>query len=206
MYLVLRPPWGGGGDDDVVVDAGVASAERADGGVKKKGGKKGGKGGKRRGNGGNGGVPEHAMTIDEAFAGGDDEPVEAGPPLIQVPSSELANVTRGQAAVGPSKVDMSSNTESRSLNGDEINSVIRSQAGGIRDCVVKIATNTSLKAITVEVKLAVDGSGKVTSYAVTGPKYMQDHGLYDCVGRAAARIKFAAVGGSTLVDFPVQLN
>ncbi|MCX5744217.1 MAG: hypothetical protein NT062_17135, partial [Proteobacteria bacterium] len=106
----------------------------------------------------------------------------------------------------PGKIDMSSGAEARSLSSEEINFVVSTQTGAVRDCVVRGATNTSIHGVTITITMAVDGTGRVTSHLLEAPAYMLEHGLYDCTTRAVARMKFPATGAGTLVDFPVTLN
>lgn len=222
MYLVLRPPWAGGGSAPPV-DGGVAVAPKPDGGKPVRG--KHPRGGGMRGqqaapgtpNGGdiqpitdNGPSDEpdpfaaDGRGVPTGGAAGGDGPPAA--PVIHVGGGDLAMEVRGDAiALPPRTVDASSGRESRSLEQGEIEAGTSGQGGAIKQCVERAAANTDLRG-TVTVQVLVDGSGRVTKVRVQAAKYLMDHGGYDCARRAASAMRFAAVGGFTIVTLPVTLN
>jgi hypothetical protein len=104
----------------------------------------------------------------------------------------------------PRKLDMTSDSEARPLDDSEINSAF-GQAAGVRDCVAQAATGTDLRAA-IEVKLIVDGTGRVTRSRLHAPRYLFEHGLLACAQRALGRMKFPATGAPTLVSIPVNLG
>lgn len=199
MYLALRPPWGGGGATPAPIDAGVIAEAPADAGppAKKK---------KRRPRAPGTVAPGELPTIDGTFGPDDGEETEPAPSLATLTAADRALEWRGDdVTVPPAKIDMAGGTEARSLDDAEINRTIGSQAGGVRDCVVKGATNTDLRA-TITVKLLVDGTGRVTRSRIQAPHYLFEKGLQACVQRAVARIRFPATGGATQVSLPITLG
>lgn len=200
MYLALRPPWGGGATTEpAVIDAGVVSTAPVDAGPK---GKK-----KKKRPRGTVAAPGELPTIDGTF-GEDDGPeeTEAAPVLAQLTAADRALEWRGEdVTLPPAKIDMAGGKESRPLEDGEINATIGGQAGGVRDCVVKGATNTDLRA-TITVKMVVGGDGRVTKSRVQAPHYLFEKGLLPCVQRAVGRMKFPSTGAPTQVSLPITLG
>ncbi len=192
MYLALRPPWGGGATAQVPIDAGVVSQAPGDGGTAKPKKKK------RR--------PAGTVAVPGQAGGSDEEYYEETEPLPVLTAADRAMEWRGDDVTPPTtKIDMGGGVDARPLDSSEINGTISSQAGPVKDCVVKSVTNTDLRG-EFRVKMLVDGTGRVTKSRVYGPRYAFQAGLLTCVQRAAGRMKFAAVGGNTSVDLPVNVN
>jgi len=205
MYLVLRPPWVGGAA--APPDAGVVATAKPDAGTKPHGKHPhgGGTGRAPRGNG-NGDDP-HLPTIDDTFGPDDNGQAAPQPPLVPLTAADRALEWRGDAVVlPPQKFDLGAGAaETRGLDQSEIEQATSSQGGGVRDCVVRGVTNTDLQG-TITVQMLVDGSGRVTKTRLQAPRYLLDHGLYDCTQRATSRMHFPAVGGATIVTLPVTLS
>ncbi len=179
------------------MDAGVVAVAPADAGVKPK--KK--HGGHRRPN------PAATTSGDEqgwgSDQGGDDEPA---PQLVQLTAADRVMEWRGDDTTKPpQKIDMAGGAEARSLEDGEITSTITSQSAAAQQCVMTAATNTNL-AGQISVKLIVDGSGHVTKSKVQAFHYMFEHGLLACMQGAVRKMKFPAVGGSTLVTMPINFS
>jgi hypothetical protein len=195
MYLALRPPWAGQGTEPAGGSAVVAEAP-GDAGVSKK--KK--KGARRPGG------PRQPGGDDEDWlnSGGGDE--TEPPKLVQLSSADRALEWRGDDT-SPKKqsLDMSNNSESRSLDNGEIQSAISSQSGGVQSCVMQAATNTDLSG-TITVKMVVEGNGKVSRSRVQAPRYMFAQGLLACVKGKLAGWSFPATGAPTLVTLPVNFH
>lgn len=140
-------------------------------------------------------------------AGNDDtEEVDLGPTQVTLTAADRALEKRGDdVSLPPRNVDMSSPSANRSLEDAEISGVLNTQAGGIKDCVVKGATGTDLKA-TITIKMVVDGRGRPGKTRIEAPHYLFEHGLQGCLQRAVARIQFPATGEPTLVTFPLTLG
>lgn len=191
MYLVLRPPWAS--DATVPADAGVIAEAPSDAGVKRKKGKK------RRG----GSRPPGGDDEDWLSSGGE----ETEPPrLIQLSAADRALEWRGDDTSPPKRsVDMSSDSESRSLSDSEIQATIASESAGVQNCVVRAAANTDLHG-TITVKMVVEGSGKVSRSRVQAPRYMFKQGLLACVQGQLRSWRFPATGAPTLVTLPVTLT
>jgi hypothetical protein len=186
MYLVLRPPWEQRGTT-IPSDRPPVVMVGSDAGVTKPGKKR------RR--------PRPASAQPAQPDGELDEPEL--PPLT---AGDRAMEWRGDdVALPPRNIDMAGGGEARSLDDGEINQVINSQAGGVKDCVVQGATNTDLKA-TITVTMVVDGRGRVLRSRVHAPRYLLEHGLLGCTQRALGRMHFPATGGATLVTLPVNLE
>jgi len=187
MYLVLRPPWehrvttvASEGPPVVIVpgDAGVPKPKKPR---------------KRPRPAGSPTAPAGEGDVEEA----------APPPLTAV---DRALEWRGDDVALPARtIDMAGGGEARGLDDGEINQVINSQAGGVKDCVVQAALDTDLRA-TITVKMLVDGRGRVTRSRIQAPHYLFDHGLLGCTQRALGRVHFPAVGGATIVTLPVNLG
>ena len=190
MYLVLRPPWGqhvtpAPADRPPVVmignDAGVGKPAK-----------------KKR--------TRPRPTGTPALQTSDGELDEAEAPALVLTASDRALEWRGDEVALPARtIDMAGGGEARGLDDGEINGVIGSQAGAVKDCVVQGATGTDLRA-TITVKLLVDGRGKVTRSRIQAPRYLLEHGLLGCTQRAVGRLHFPATGGATIVTLPVNLG
>ncbi len=190
MYLVLRPPWGDAAVEELV-DAGLVSMAPADAGVAKPKKKK-----KRRPPG----------TVATPGAPDEEEYYEETEPLPVLTEADRRLEWKGDDVTLPAtKLDMSGGAEARKLDDNEINTTISGQANGVRECVIRGATNTDLRA-TITVKLVVDGSGKVSKSKLQAPHYLFENGLLNCVQRALGRMKFPATGAPTLVTLPVNLG
>jgi hypothetical protein len=202
MYLALRPPWGHGGTTPSS-DGGVVAVATADAGV----GKPKKKTRHHRPSGPSGGGGGGATTSgDEQGWGSGDYVEETEPQLVQLTAADRAMEWRGDDTTRPpQKIDMANGAEARSLDDGEIRSTIDSQSSATQQCVVQAATNTNL-AGTINVKLVVDGNGRVIKSKVQGFHYMFEHGLLACVHGAVGRMKFPATGSSTLVTMPINFN
>jgi hypothetical protein len=201
MYLALRPPWAHP-TLTPTQDAGVIVEAPSDAGVAP--GKKKKKGHHPRPPGTQGALP----TIDSTFGpdDSDDGPEETEVTVAKLTGADRALEWKGEDTTpGPQKLDMSSGSSNRALDDGEINSVVGSQANGVRDCIVQGATGTDLRG-TITVQMLVGGNGKVSKTRVQAPHYMFEKGLLNCVQRATGRMKFPAVGGQTQVTLPVTLG
>ncbi|HEY0195620.1 MAG TPA: hypothetical protein VGC42_31115 [Kofleriaceae bacterium] len=137
---------------------------------------------------------------------GDPEEVDLGPTQVNLTSADRVLEWRGDdVSLPPQTLDMAGGAANRSLDDAEIAGVINNQAGGIKDCIVKAATGTDLKA-TITIKLIVDGRGRPGKSRVQAPRYLQDHGLPACTQRVLGRLQFPASGAPTLVTFPLTLG
>ena len=198
MYLALRRPWGGHAivpsDGPAVV---IVSPDAAVGKPKKK---------KRHGSGVTGTQPGQDSPRGPDGPGADNEIEETEPPPAVLTAADRSLEWRGdETAIAPQKIDMTSGSEARPLDDNEINATINNQAGGVRDCVIQGATGTDLHA-TITVKLVVDGKGRVIKSKLQAPHYLFDKGLLGCTQRALGKMHFPATGASTLVTLPVTLG
>ena len=192
MYLVLRPPWGGA-PSTAPIDAGPVASAPSDAGTPSKPKKK-----RRR--------PAGTVAAPGTPAApGEEEYYEETEAIVLTDADRRLEWRGDDATLPPRSVDMGGGAEARPLDDGEINSVISSQSGGLRDCVVQGATGTDLRA-TISIKLVVDGNGKVTKTRVQAPRYLFEKGLQGCVQRAAGRMKFPSTGAPTLVTLPVNLG
>jgi hypothetical protein len=178
MYLALERPWR---------SADVAAAVTPDAGVdpavatkaKKK---------RRPRHGGGGAAPvdsEEAATLTDA---------------------DMRMLWKGdQVERPPASVDMSAGGDARSLDGGEIQDAIDSGGGALRDCVARGVGVASWSG-DVTVKLLVDGGGRVVKTRVHAPAFTFDHGLLSCMRQGAARLRFPAVGGWTVVTVPFPVT
>jgi hypothetical protein len=199
MYLVLRPPWAG--HSTAPSDAGVVAIGPSDAGSAKP--KKHGHGGghHRSGAGGN-----TVSGDDPSWTGGDDTTEETEPQLVKLSGADRALEWRGEDTTKPpQKIDMAGGGEARSLDDGEIQNVISSQSGPTQTCVMQAATNTDLSG-TINVRMIVDGNGRVTKSKVQAPHYMFEHGVLGCIQGALRQLKFPAVGGYTLVTMPINFH
>jgi len=188
MYLTLRPPWGGGAITPP--DAGPVASAPSDAGVP-------GKPKPKRRQGSRTGAGSTSST------GGAVDDVEPAP--VPLTDADRRLEWRGDdVTLPPRKLDMTSDSEARPLDDSEINTAF-GQAAGVRDCVAQAATGTDLRAA-IEVKLIVDGTGRVTRSRLHAPRYLFEHGLLACAQRALGRMKFPATGAPTLVSIPVNLG
>ena len=194
MYLALRPPWGSGATAPAPIDAGPVASIPGDAGTAPKVKKK-----RRR-------PPGTVAPPGGTGSGSDDEYEETEAPALVLTAADRQFEWRGDDVTPPpTKIDMGGGAEARGLNDSEINGTLGSQAGPVKDCVIQSVTGTDLRG-EFHVKLLVDGNGHVSKSKIQAPRYTFQHGLLSCVQRAAGRMKFAAVGGSTSVDVPVSVN
>jgi hypothetical protein len=150
--------------------------------------------------------PGAGQATAQAGDGQGDLPIEDPPPPPLTAVDRALEWRGDDVALPPRNIDMTgAGAEARSLDDAEINQVINSQTGGVRDCVVQCATNTDLSA-TITVKLLVDGRGRVTRSRIQAPHYLFEHGLLGCTQRALGRMHFPATGGATIVTLPVNLG
>jgi hypothetical protein len=105
----------------------------------------------------------------------------------------------------PASVDMSADGDARSLDGGEIQAAIDDGGGALTDCVGR-AVGDSAWSGDVTLKLLVDGGGKVAKSRVHAPAFTFDRGLLACMRQGAARLRFAAVGGWTVVTVPFPVT
>jgi hypothetical protein len=200
MYLALRRPWSSQGTPPG--DAGVVAMAPSDAGVAKP---KKRPHGHHRGGGG-GGAAGQPQSGDDSGWGGPDTVEETEAPLVQLTAGDRALEWRGDDTSPPKQtIDMNSGAESRSLDNGEIQSTFASQSQPVQTCVMQAATNTDLKG-TINIKMVVDGSGRVTRSKLEAPHYMLEHGLLACVHGALGRVHFPATGAATLVTLPVNFN
>ncbi len=192
MYLALRPPWGGGATTTTPIDAGPVASVPGDAGT-------GAKPKKRRKR------PPGTVTPPGQTAGSDEEYEETDPLPVLTASDRQFEWRGDDVTPPPTKIDMGGGAEARPLDSGEINGTLGSQAGPVKDCVIASVTNTDLRG-EFHIKLLVDGTGHVSKSRVQAPHYTFQKGLLTCVQRAAGRMKFPAVGGSTSVDVPVTVN
>lgn len=136
--------------------------------------------------------------------GQSEDPSEPAPPPPLTAADRALEWRGDDVALPPRTVDMAGG-DARPLDNGEIQQVIGSQAGGVKDCVVQGATGTDLTT-TITVKLLVDGHGRVTKSRIQAPHYLLEHGLYGCTQRAAGRMHFPATGEATIVTLPVNLG
>jgi hypothetical protein len=105
----------------------------------------------------------------------------------------------------PATVDMSSDADARSLEGSEIQAGIDAGGGALTDCIGK-AVGDSAWSGDITLELLVDGDGKVAKSRVRAPAFTFDRGLAACMRQGAARLRFAAVGGWTVVTVPFPVT
>ena len=136
---------------------------------------------------------------EQGWGSGDYVEETEPPPLVQLSAADRVLEWRGDDTTkSPQKIDMGNGAEARSLEDGEIRSTIDAQSGPAQSCVVTAATNTNL-AGTINVKMIVDGNGRVIKSKVQAFHYMFEHGLLACVQRAVGRMKFPSTGAQTLV-------
>jgi hypothetical protein len=197
MYLALRPPWAS--HTTAPGDAGVVVAQAGSGSGSARPKKRGH--GHRRGGGGN-----VVSGEDSSWTNSEDTTEETEPQLVKLSSADRALEWRGDDTTKPPQaIDMSGNTESRSLDDGEIQSVVGAQSGPTQSCVMQAATNTDLRG-TITVRMIVDGKGTVTKVKVQAPHYMFEHGVLGCIQGAVKRMHFPAVGQYTLVTMPINFS
>jgi hypothetical protein len=159
---------------------------------------------KRRPGGGGGGHQPGGDDEDWLNSGGGEE--TEPPRLVQLSAADRGLEWRGDDT-SPRKqsIDMSSSSDSRSLDNGEIQNTIASESGGVQNCVVRAAANTDLSG-TITVKMVVEGTGKVSRSRVQAPRYMFSQGLLACVQGQLRGWSFPATGAPTLVTLPVNLT
>jgi len=138
--------------------------------------------------------------------GGDEGPEETEPQLVKLTPADRALEWRGDDTTKKaSNIDMSNNAESRALEQGEIENTISSQSGPTQSCVMQAATNTDLRG-TITVRMIVEPSGSPSKVKVQAPHYMFEHGVLPCIQSAVRKMKFPAVGQSTLVTMPINFS
>lgn len=182
MYLALEPPWRAA--PAAAVSAPDAGAEVA---TPEKPRKK-----KRR-------RPGPGGSTTEEFVDEGPEPIVLGP-ADRVMSWKGDPVERLTAAL-----DMTTTDEARSLSGTEIAATIDADGGALQRCVVD-AVGAAPYAGEVTVKMLVDADGRVTRTRVHAPAFMHDAGLLACLRGAVKKMRYPAVGGSTVVTVPFPIT
>ena len=172
----------------------VAAVAAADAGVDAKGKKKRGKPGARR----PGAAPG---TVFE----GDD--VDSDEPIPELTAADLAQGVEGDALKPRTRdVDLSAGAEeSRDLGQDEIDGTFGQAAANITRCI-KEARGPAPVTGRISVGVLVDPQGKVARTRVEAPAYLLRHGLYKCVRKEVATLRFPAVGRDTVVTVPFDLQ
>lgn len=201
MYLALRPPWAS--HSTAPPPAGVVAVAQGSAGSAAKPKRHGHGGGHRRPSAGG-----NLVNSDDSSwtAGGDEGPEETEPQLIKLSAADRVLEWRGDDTTKTaSQIDMSNNAESRALDDGEIQNTISGQSGPTQSCVMQAATNTDLKG-TITVRMIVDPSGHPSKVKVQAPHYMFEHGVLGCIQGAVRRMKFPAVGQSTLVTMPINFS
>jgi hypothetical protein len=180
MYLALERPWRSAGvAPQAMPDAGVGGEPAVATKAKKK---------RRPRRSGAGAAPidrEEAATLTAA---------------------DLRMIWNGDAvARPPASVDMSADGEARSLDGGEIQAALDGGGEALTTCVARGVGAASWSG-DVTVKLLVDGDGRVTKTRVHAPAFTFEHGLLACMRQGAARLRFPAVGGWTVVTVPFPVT
>lgn len=182
MYLALEQPWRS--EPATVAQAADAGAEEAKPAAAKKKRKR------RRVTGGGEVVEE---LVDE-------------PEPIVLSAADRAMTWKGDSVERlTAALDMTTTDEARSLSGDEIAATIDADGAGLQRCVVD-AVGAAPYAGEVTVKMLVDADGRVTRTRVHAPAFMHEAGLLACMRGAAKRMRYPAVGGSTVVTIPFPIG
>jgi hypothetical protein len=193
MYLTLRPPWSRGEAPAVAGSAGSAASAKPDAGVPGKA--------KPRPRA----RPARGGGIAGAPGAGEGEDAE-GPAVVLTDDDRRLEWRGDEVVLPPRKIDLTSpGGDARPLDDGEINAVIAEQSDGVKDCVIRGAIGTDLRAA-ITVKLLVDGNGRVTRSGLMAPRYLFGRGLLACAQRALGRMRFPATGAPTVVTLPVDLG
>jgi hypothetical protein len=188
MYLALEQPWrsSGAAKAEVTPDAGPEVATTGKGKKKKP---------RRRTGGGGGGVGD--------VGAGD----VAEPPPIVLSAADVAMKWKGDVVERPAAtLDLGGEGESRSLSAGEIQEALDASGAGLQQCVID-AVGAAPFSGEVTVVMLVDGSGRADKVRVRAPAFMHEKNVLGCVRKASARMRYAAVGGWTVVTvpFPIEL-
>jgi hypothetical protein len=105
----------------------------------------------------------------------------------------------------PASVDMAESGESRSLDGGEIQGAIDDGGSALAGCVADAVGMVPWSG-DITLKLLVAGDGRVAKTRVRGPAFAHDKGLLGCMRQGAARLRFPAVGGWTVVTVPFPVT
>lgn len=131
---------------------------------------------------------------------------ESEPQRVTLSQADRAMEWRGDdTSRPPQKIDMADSADARSLDDGEIRATLDAQSEPVRNCVIAGAANTDLVG-TITVKWVVSGQGRVSKTKVHAFRYLFEHGLLECIRRAAQQMRFPATGASTLVIVPIQLS
>jgi hypothetical protein len=127
----------------------------------------------------------------------------AGP--VELTAADHKLVWRGAAlAIEQRELDLASDREVRSLSRSEIDVGVQSRSDQVVDCIKQARGDAELEA-TVTVQALVDGAGHVIGSRVRAPRYLIDNNLAGCIRPAVAAMRFAPVGGQTLITVPFNL-
>jgi hypothetical protein len=186
MYLALEQPWRSSSPAkaEAAPDAGVEVATPGKGKKKKP----------RRRTGGGGAV------------GGDDVAANEPPPIV-LSAADVVMRWKGDVVERPAAtLDLGGEGESRSLSAGEIQETLDASGAGLQQCVID-AVGAAPFSGEVTVVMLVDGSGRADKVRVRAPAFMHDKNVLGCVRKASARMRYAAVGGWTVVTvpFPIEL-
>jgi len=207
MYLGLHLFGGSGGT--LAADAGVVAQTTDAGSGKPKPKRTGKRPGRNTGaaSGGNGrqtAGPDFEPDTGAASEGNDDSG-ERPPPLISLTAADRGVEWRGDSTSISRKIDLNAPGDARPLEESEYNPVVIGHTDAVRQCVITAAANTDLRG-TIQVKMVVEGNGKVSRTQLQAPHYMFEKGLLGCAQRALSQLKFPATGAPTLVMFPINFS
>ena len=125
--------------------------------------------------------------------------------IVELRARDRQIISKGpKFALPDKKLDFANGSSGRSLNQNEINRTLGSAQGKYIDCIKNARGSAELKA-EIGLRLLVDENGRVEKKRVTAPRYLIDHGLFECMSRVANNMNFKATGAHSLVTVPFDL-
>jgi hypothetical protein len=142
----------------------------------------------------------------EPTAQGDPDPE---PEAVRLSPADLKLVGQGDDLSRPDVVhmDLADTKETRELTQEDIDAQFRAQEPAILECISSARPDPdSYVPGRVTVKFRIQRAGTVRGVRVEAPAVLQRGGLYGCVRKIVANIRFPAAGSSQIVSYPFTLS
>jgi hypothetical protein len=146
--------------------------------------------------------PAHSDTAPQGDVDPEPEPVRLSP-------ADLKLVGQGDDLSRPDvvRMDLADTKETRELTQEDIDAQFRAQEAAILDCISAARPDPdSYVPGRVTVKFRIQRAGTVRGVRVEAPAVLQRGGLYGCVKKIVANLRFPAAGSSQIVSYPFTLS
>jgi len=134
---------------------------------------------------------------------------EPEPEPVHLSPADLRMLAQGDDLNRPDviRMDFADVKETRELTQEDIDVLFRPQEGAILDCISSSRPDPdSYVPGRVTIKFRIQRAGTVRGVRVEAPAVLQRGGLYECVKRVVAGLRFPAAGSSQVVMYPFSLS